>query len=174
MLGFRIIHAWRGKILREDNVQLPTGEKTEYTYLYHPGSVVIVPLSGNSKVIMVRQFRYLTGSESLEFPAGMIEKDEETLSAARRELREETGLTVGNLTPLSLFYPSNSISNEQIHVFLARDVKQNDVSSSSTEQLEVFRISLDEVERRITRGEITDGPTITAFYLTKRYVDRNS
>ena len=173
ILNSHIIHAWRGNILREDSVQLPSGGKTEYTYLYHPGSVVIVPLSGNGRVIMVCQFRYTIGTESLEFPTGIIEKDEEAVSAAKRELREETGLIARSLTPLGSFFPSNGISNELMHVFLARDVKQKDVSSSSVEQLEVFQISLDEVECKITHGEITDGPTITAFYLTKRYMGGN-
>ena len=85
--------AWRGSFLdvRSDRVALPDGSETYREYIVHPGAVMIVPLLGEDRVVVERQWRYPMGRAMLEFPAGKLEPGEPVLDCAVRELIEETG-----------------------------------------------------------------------------------
>lgn len=93
------------------------GMLRENTYLSKPHGVVVLPVFKDGDILMIRQFRYLVGSECIELPAGRIEEFESPLEAAKRELLEETGYKATAWKEATIFYPSNGISNEIVHIF---------------------------------------------------------
>ena len=103
----------RRSTLRVERLVLPDGTETVRDTLYHPDSVAILPLEDNGDVVMVRQYRSAAGRELLELPAGVIEGDEPPVDAARRELREETGLDARELVELGSFFASPGSMTER-------------------------------------------------------------
>jgi 8-oxo-dGTP pyrophosphatase MutT (NUDIX family) len=164
-VGSRSIHSWREFRLIEDNVRIGA-KQVVYSYVEHPGSIIIVPFAEAGSVILVEQFRYLTGRPSLEFPAGRIDDGEDWQAAASRELAEETGYRPGSLSLIGSFFTSNAITNEMVQVVLARDLEfvGKSTHADEVEDTKGHQCTLDVVQEKIAKGEITDGPTICAMH----------
>ncbi len=148
-----------------DRYRLPDGTVADYYYLDIPGASIAVPLTDQGELVMVRQYRYLMGRTSLEFPAGgMRHPDTDPVETAGKELREEAGLEAANLQEIGCFAPYNGASNELCHVYLARALLPVRSAPEPTEEMELVLLTPDEVKRAISDGEVWDGQTITAFY----------
>jgi 8-oxo-dGTP pyrophosphatase MutT (NUDIX family) len=129
----------------------------------HAGSVAIVAVDGDGQVVLVRQFREPVRGELLELPAGVIDDGERPLDAAKRELREETGLTGGRWRKLAAFWTSPGFLREHMHLFLAEDVEQGEADPDDDEDVELVRIPLDEAVA--TAHELDDLKTIAGLLL---------
>jgi ADP-ribose pyrophosphatase len=129
----------------------------------HPPSVGLVPLIGNSEILLVSQYRSAAGRRLLEIPAGSIEKGETPRRAALREMSEEIGY-VGMLTPLVKMYLAPGYNTEYIHIYIARDLKKiNQLTRDDDEDIRIRRLSLNSVFEKCINGEIRDGKTIAAI-----------
>jgi len=166
-----VLFSWHGLSLRKERVRGACRE-FDYIYVYHPGSVVIVPVFENGEVLLVEQYRHPIGCQSLEFPAGGKSSDEESVTAAKRELLEEAQLDAGRIIHVGTFYTSNSITNEKVEVFLATELSQAENHGEPDEDFEIqhIRISFNTVCDRIQSGQITDGLTIVASTLCKERI----
>lgn len=111
----RLVH------LRVDRIRLPSGRETTREVIEHPGASVILPVTGDGQIWFVRQTRYAIDRELFELPAGLVDPGETPLETARRELREEVGLVPGSIEEIASLFPSAGYSNEEVHVFHARD-----------------------------------------------------
>lgn len=120
-------------VVRRDKLLFKDGSSTEYTYINLPGGVVILPLNDDGTITMIQQFRYLVGRRCWELPAGGIKKGEAPESAAGRELQEEVGLRAKELIKMGFFYPSNGLTNEIVHVYLAKGLIKTSQRLDSTE-----------------------------------------
>lgn len=129
----------------------------------HPSAVVVVPLLGPSEVMMVAQYRYALGRETIEFPAGKLDPGEEPEEAARRELAEETGHRAAILKRLLSFAPSIGYSTEIIHVFAARNLERLETAPDEDEIARVLPMDLSRLRELIRKGEIIDGTTMLAL-----------
>ena len=105
--------------LRQDRLRDEAGHAFTYTIVEHPGSVVILPVTREGDVVLIRSYRYPVGEFCLELPAGGMGSDPTPEAAALRELQEEVGGRADRLQYVGWFYPSNGISNEKSHIFLA-------------------------------------------------------
>ncbi len=155
-----------GELLKvfKDEVILPNGKQASREYIKHIGAVGIVPLTDDNKVYVERQFRYPFNSVFTEIPAGKLDrKDEDHLIAAKRELKEETGLVANKWTFLGVFAPAVAYSDEAIWLYLAQDLHIESRNLDDDEFLDVTLVSLDELVEQILSGEITDGKTICAL-----------
>jgi ADP-ribose pyrophosphatase len=132
----------------------------------HPGSVAIVAVDGEENVVLVRQFREAARRELLELPAGALEEREQPEAAARRELREETGLHGGSWRELGAFYTTPGFCREHMHVFLADGVEEGEPEPMGDERVEVVRWSPDELDRRLR--ELEDAKTVAGVLLYLR------
>ncbi|MDH7516598.1 MAG: NUDIX hydrolase, partial [Bacteroidota bacterium] len=99
---------------------MPDGSESEYHSIETPGSVMIVPVDGEGRFLMVRQYRYLNGRESLEFPGGGIVAGLTVEESAVRELVEEAGCVADDMRVLGTHNPWNGVTGELCTVFLAR------------------------------------------------------
>jgi len=149
--------------LRVDKVQLPSGQQTEREVIEHHGAVAIVALDSYKRMLLVRQFRYATGKELLEIPAGGIDSGETPEETARRELQEETGFYPGKLVHMCGFYSAPGFANEYLHVFLATDLTPAQLIADDTAEISVVRISLPELIPMIRRGDIEDAKSIASL-----------
>lgn len=145
-----------------EDITLPNGTRTEVAMVRHPGSTAIVPLLDDERVVMMEQYRHAAGEYLLEIPAGTMEPGESTLSCARRELEEETGIKAGKLIDMGYVYILPSYSDEKIHVFLARDLSKGQQNLDQDEIIRVVEFPLEDVMTMIGNGRITDALTILA------------
>ena len=154
--------AWRGSFLdvRSDRVALPDGSETLREYIVHPGAVMIVPLLGNDRVIVERQWRYPMGRAMLEFPAGKLEPGEPVLDCAVRELIEETGYRAAEWARAGILHNAIGYSDEGIEIWFARGLTLGKRSLDAGEFLDVFEASIDSLEDAARRGEVTDAKTL--------------
>ena len=132
----------------------------------HPGAVAIVAVDGEGCVALVRQLREPARKRLLELPAGTAEPGEEPAATARRELREECGLTGGDWRELAAFWTTPGFCSERMTLFAAEDVERGEASPAEDEELELVRWPLAEIGRRL--HEIEDAKTIAGLLLYLR------
>jgi ADP-ribose pyrophosphatase len=154
--------AWRGSFLdvRSDRVALPDGSETFREYIVHPGAVMIIPLLGEDRVVVERQWRYPMGRAMLEFPAGKLEPGEPVLDCAVRELIEETGYRAAEWARAGILHNAIGYSDEGIEIWFARGLTGGERSLDAGEFLDVFEAGVDALEEAARRGEITDAKTL--------------
>lgn len=148
--------------VRRDRVLLPNGHTSVREIVEHPGGVGILAVDGDGMVLLVRQYRYAFGRTLLEIPAGKREPGEEPLVTARRELREETGVTADSWTPLGQPIASPGCYDETLYLYLAQGLHSGDTDPDEDEFLSVERLSMTELTRRCLADEITDAKTVCA------------
>lgn len=138
------------------------GRKVKREMIEHRGAAAMLAFDENDKVILVKQHRYPHGYV-LEIPAGTLEKKEDPLNCAYRELEEETGYRAKKMTHLITFYPSIGYNTEAIHCYVASGLKKiSDLNLDEDEILSVEKISLKRLLGMIKNGKIQDSKTICA------------
>ncbi|MCL2885041.1 MAG: NUDIX hydrolase [Oscillospiraceae bacterium] len=145
--------------VRVDDVRLPNGHEASREVVEHTGGVCIAPLTDAGELLFVRQWRHPFKDVLLELPAGKLEKDEDPLTGAVRELKEEVGAVAARIEPLGRMLPSPGYCSEVIHLFLATGLTIGDSAPDEDEFLEAVRIPLDEAVRMVLDGEIPDAKT---------------
>lgn len=157
---------YKGKIveLAVDQVLLPDGKSSTRELVFHPGAVAVLAVTEEGKFVFVEQYRKALEKDLLEIPAGKLERGEEPLASAQRELEEETGYTATSWRFLSRFYTSPGFSNEVVHLFLAEGIKAGRNHPDDDEFMEIYELTEQEVFDEIARGRITDAKTILAVY----------
>ncbi len=164
------------KVVKEE-VREPNGHVAQKDIVRHNGSVVILAVDASGKrgrkdplLILERQYRHAAGQYLWELPAGKIEPGEERLAGAKRELAEETGYEAALWTELARYYASPGFLGEWMQVYLAEELTGGVARPEPDETLEIYHLSLSQVEALIARGEILDGKTLigVAAYLRLR------
>lgn len=146
-----------------DKYSTPGGDIADYHWVCSRGSTMIVPKLDNNKFILIRQFRYLNGKESIEFPGGGVRLGADYETNAREELEQETGYESENLTLIGSFNPFNGVTNEICKVFLAESLVPTIAIPDKTEEFELLKLSQREILEMIASGEIWDGMTLAAW-----------
>ena len=141
------------------------GQTVTRDVVVHPGAVTILPVTDDGRVVLIRNYRYPTGGELLELPAGTLEPDEPPERCALRELEEETGYRAGRLEPLCEFYTTPGICTERMWVYVATGLTKTRQNLQGHEEISVDVIDGDEVRRMLRDGQIEDGKTVAALGL---------
>jgi len=157
---------YQGRVidLTVQTVRLPNGEEARREVVLHPGAVTVLAITADEKILLVRQFRKPCDQVLLEIPAGKLERGEEPLSAARRELEEETGYQAAQWQHLHSFFTSPGFADELIHLYVARGLTKTVQNLDQDEFLDVIEVSVEELKRLIADQEINDSKTLTAAY----------
>jgi ADP-ribose pyrophosphatase len=122
--------------LRKDEVRLSNGHITQREIVEHRGAICVVPAQADGRLLLVRQFRKPAEQTLLELPAGSLEKGEDPLDCAHRELLEECGLKAAQMTPLFQCYLAPGYSSEYMYGFLAQELEQVQAQPEEDEILE--------------------------------------
>lgn len=126
-------------------------------------AVGVVPLDDDNHTYLVRQTRYTMNQYTWEIPEGGCPRDEDTLTAAKRELREEVGLSAERWEKLQELQLSNSVTNETAVIYVARGLTQGEQTLDDSEDIEVQRLPLKEAIAMVEHGEITDAISVAAL-----------
>lgn len=153
-----------------DEVTLRNGRISKRIYVDHPQAAAIVPFISDNEIIMVSQYRYALGRETLEIPAGKIDKGESPEECIKRELVEETGFEAKQITWLYTYAPAIGYSNELIHLYAGRDLKKRETKIDENEISALKILPLEEVITMIRDHKILDSKTIIALALLKPLV----
>jgi len=155
----------------KDTVQLPNGHPATREVIRHVGAVGVIPITDDGKVIIERQFRYPLDRVITEIPAGKLEsKSEDRLEAAKRELKEETGLEASEWVKLADVTPAAAYTDEVISVYLARGLTMGEAHPDEDEFLNVIKMPLDELCEWAATGKLNDSKTLCGLLLAKRYI----
>jgi ADP-ribose pyrophosphatase len=161
---------YRGRLLHvlEDEVRLPNGRVARRELIRHPGAAVMVPMPDPETVVLVRQFRYPLARHFYEVPAGKIDRGEEPIATAKRELREECGYEAGEWTHLATIHPCIGYADEKMEFYLARQLRDVGRAPDEDEFLEMVTVDFARALRWVKEGQITDQKTVIGL-LWARY-----
>lgn len=157
---------YNGVILHvyKDSVTLPNGKPAGREVIRHVGAVAVVPLTDDGKVIVERQYRYPLDMVITEIPAGKLDsKEENRLEAAKRELREETGITADEWIEMGIYYPAAAYTDEKITLYLAKGLHFGAQELDEDEFINIEAVPLKTLVEEVMEGKITDGKTQVAI-----------
>jgi ADP-ribose pyrophosphatase len=164
-LAIQQIYQGHAVNIHVDTVEKASGKKTTRDVVEHSDCVAVVVLDEQDNVLLVRQFRHAVDRFLLEIPAGGIDPGEEPIDAVRRELQEEIGYFPRKIDKLGGFYSIPGYGTEYLHCFVATDLVPARLMAEDTDDIELVRISPDEIPKLIASGEICDGKTIAALLM---------
>lgn len=161
--------------IRQDSCERSSDRKrADFYVIESPDWVNVIALTSDEGVVMIEQFRHGTGEINLELPGGLIDDGEETMAAAARELREETGFTSRNWILLGRSHPNPAIQSNAIYHYLALGCeKTRETEFDGNESIVTKLMSLSDVERSICEGAITHALVVAAFYYFTAYRNQN-
>lgn len=146
-----------------------TGERHKREVCVHPGAVVVLPFVDAENILLIRNRRYAVGETLVELPAGTLDKGEDPMNCAGRELIEETGYIAARLTRVGDFYTSPGILSEKMYAFAAYDLTKSEASLEEGEEIELAPASFDEAIDMIRFGQIKDAKTIATLLMYDRF-----
>jgi len=134
---------------------------------------MIVPINAKDEVILIREYFYAADERQIALPKGRIEKGQNALDAANRELQEEIGYKAGKLEKLGVLTISPGYYTQKTHVFLAQELTESRLPGDEDEEIEVLPMALERVEELIESGEIAEARVIAALYLAKKFLTKS-
>jgi ADP-ribose pyrophosphatase len=155
-----------------DSVRLQSRRVTERIRIDHPEAAAILAFPDRDHILMVRQWRYAIGCETLEIPAGKVDPGETVHVCAGRELREETGRTATRLVEIFSYYPAIGYANEVIRIFAASGLQASSEREDNDEISGVEIVELGEVHDMILSGRIRDGKTVIGLSMFRARLER--
>ena len=169
----RTVFEGRVFTVQVESITLPKGHALDAEIVRHPGSVVIVPMTAENEVTLVRQYRHAIGRYTWEVPAGSLKPGEDPLAAARRECQEEIGMVAERLESLGSFFTTPGYCDEEMHFFLAAGLRapragDDDAQQDEDEDIETRSVSVEELRAMIGRGDVVDLKTIAGLALATR------
>lgn len=163
----RKIYDGRVFALQVETIDLPRGGTLHADIIRHPGSVVIIPVTAEGSIMLVRQYRPAIGRRMWELPAGSLKPGEDIEQAAIRECHEEIGQIPGRIEKVGAFYPTPGYCDEEMNFYVARDLRQprsgEQAHPDEDEDLEPKAFAVEEIRRMIGNGEIVDLKTVAGL-----------
>jgi len=146
-------------------IELPNGRCVDLDLVRHPGAAAVVPFLDRERVLMIRQYRFATGGEILEIPAGKLDPGEAPETCAGRELLEETGYRAGRLEKLGAIWTSPGFTDEVIHLYAAFDLEAEQQQLEPDEIIDLVPMTLTEALDSLQSSAVFDAKSGTALLL---------
>lgn len=155
---------------RKSRFVIPSGKEIDYFYTHHSGGSMVVGVSQEGRVAMVKQYRLTIDKFCLEFPAGKKQSGKNELETAAAEFAEETQFAARNIEPVGIFEVSPGLTDYVASVFIAHDLYPCPTAADETEDLEVSWFTPAEIDTMIVDGTITNAWTLSSWILTRSRV----
>lgn len=170
-------HIFQGRVIDvgTEDVTLPSGTTVTLDVIRHPGAALVVPLDGEERVLLIKQWRHAAGGWLWECPAGTLNPGETPEQCARREVTEEAGVVAGKLDHAGYIFTAPGFCDEKIHIFIARDLQPAAGHHDDDEVItEVRPVHLEECLAMVARGEICDAKTLAGLLHARRFVETDA
>jgi len=168
ILKSEIIYEGNAFGVRRDEIIEPTGVHTVRDVVTHPGSVVVLPVLPDGRIVMVRQYRYATKQYLWELVAGRMERGEDPKKGAQRELLEETGYRARKLSVFLDLFPTPGFLEERMYLLLAQGLTAGVAEPEEDEKLLVAAYTRRQLEQMMRAGTLRDAKSIAGllFYFS--------
>jgi len=165
---------FRGRVfaVRRDKVIEPGGIRAVRELVIHPGSVVVLPVFPDGRILVIRQFRYVTGRYLWELVAGHKEPGESFAAGARRELDEEAGYSARRLKKMLEIFPSPGLLTERMVIYVAEDLTKGNPRPEDDEKITARLITLRVAEQWIRSGKICDAKSVAGILFYSKFLAR--
>ncbi len=162
---------FRGSVfgVKRERVIEPGGVEVVREVVTHPGSVVVLPVLPDGRVVLIRQYRHSVGQYLWELVAGRIEPGENPLAAARRELLEETGYVARRFKKLFDVFPTPGFVDERMLVFVATGLRAGPARPEADERIQTKLFSRAELETMMKRGLLRDAKSVASLLYYHRF-----
>ena len=161
---------FRGKVfgVRRDEVVEPGGLHATREVITHPGSVVVLPVFDDGRILMIQQYRHAARQYLWELVAGRIDEGESVKKGAARELKEETGYTAKRFTEFLDVFPTPGFLEERMHILLAEGLTAGKAQPEADEKIISRAYKPQELKQMMQKGKLRDGKSIAGilYYLT--------
>ena len=173
-LGSKKLVQDRWLSLRADSCELPNGHIVDPYYVIEDAEWVhVFAQDCEDRVLIVRQYRYAANAECAELPGGVVEPDETSLTAARRELQEETGFIADEWIKVGKVFANPARQTNAIHIYLASGLSaQNDQQLDESEAITFEFASVNDIKTMIEKGEFSQSLHIASFYMSLEAMSR--
>lgn len=174
----KILHSktvYTGRVfgIRRDDVIEPSGVRATREMITHPGSVVVLPVLPDKKIVLIRQYRHAARQYMWELVAGRIDGGESPKKAAERELIEETGYRAKEFTIFLDVFPTPGFLEERMYILLAEKVTPGEAHPEEDEKIEAKSYTRKELEKMIRSGKIIDAKTIAGLLYYFRFLSKH-
>ena len=149
--------------VHRDTMIEPGGVRVTRDLVVHSKSVVVMPIFPDGRILLIRQYRHAPAGFMWELVAGRVDEGEQPLSAARRELLEETGYSAKRFRKLLEFFPSPGFLSESMIIYAAEGLTAGQAQPEEDERITARIITLKEAKQWIRRGKICDAKTIAGI-----------
>lgn len=163
MIDTKIVYQNPWIKVREDNVIRPDKKHGIFGVIEQKGGVSVIPLDKNGNVYLTKEYHYAVERVTIEAISGGIDGKESTLQAAKRELKEETGLTAKKWTYLGVVDPLTTVLVSPNHMYLAEDLTEGEDAQEGTEQIKVIKMPFPEAIKLVMKSSITHSATAVAL-----------
>jgi ADP-ribose pyrophosphatase len=170
VVGSETLFKGRVFTLKRDRVAEPSGIVTTREIIEHHGSVVVLPVLADGRLVLIRQYRHAAGQYLWELVAGHKEPNESVATGVRRELEEETGYTAKRIRKLLEVYPSPGLLGERMDIYLAEGLTKGKARPEDDEKITQKIVTLREAEAWIRSGKIRDSKTVAGVLYYSRFV----
>jgi 8-oxo-dGTP pyrophosphatase MutT (NUDIX family) len=166
-LGSETIFKHPRLVLEEDDVRLPDGVETKYLRFSGLLDYVTVVAEQDDRIVLLKEYSYPLDEWLWQFPEGLFNESDDAVSAARRELTEETGLIADKMKVIGMNYGHHRRTDQKNHVLLASGLKEGGKLTGDAEEIgtETHRFSLEEIKQMVRNGEIKQKNTLAALAL---------
>jgi ADP-ribose pyrophosphatase len=165
---------YKGRIftLQIETITLPKGGELKAEIVRHPGSVVLIPVTAEGDIVLVRQYRHAIGRSAWELPAGSLKPHEDPRAAAVRECHEEIGLIPSKVEQVGAFYPTPGYCDEEMHFYVATGLRaprdgDDAAQPDEDEDIEARTFPPDAIRAMVASGEIIDLKTVAGLTLLR-------
>lgn len=162
----------RMKVIQE-TVSLPSGKVFDDYFLWEVGDAsVIVPITQEGKIILVKQYKHGPKDFTIEFPAGMLNKDEDKETAVKRELQEETGYSAREVRFLGSTINNPSKTRGNVNIFLGIDcIRDKSTNFDETEDIQLLEVTKPELDKLVKEGSFFVNSSLAALYLARDFLN---
>ena len=158
---------------RMDTCELPSGKEYKAFVLEFDAWANVVAITKNNEVVLVKQYRHGVQEILLELPGGVVDKGENPLEGAKRELMEETGYSAGNIIEVGRLYPNPAIQHNILYCYLATDVElTGEQHLDDAEEIEVQLVPLDELVKMAAQGKFLHALNVAVLFQALAYLKR--